>query len=438
MRPSRGLRLRSQAALAVLFFVAVLFVTPAQNSTPLPPQWNEAVSQLADKIALAVRPARSLTLSPVENMSSISPGNAALLGHLLETELTARKLRIVHEESSETVVYLKVSEGVEGPLVTAQVHRSDDEDPTGQIAIVALQKPTATNSGADGAPLILQRKFIFAQAEPILDFVSPDALDGAGTRLLVLERERVEYLRLEQARWSLDHSSPVKLGLHASRDVRGLVAKDKDDDEAIHIYLPQETCIGSAHGQVDLGCSPSVRAKPPAVPFVGHMWPLNPADPRIFSAPYDPDRNYFAGLEASFGDFTGRLPAFYSGAVMSEGNRPSWILAELDSRARLYDGGPAATATFSGWGDNLAIVSADCDSAWLVLVTGIGDWTVRDTLRIYRVADHQAVTVGQPLEFSGPILALWPTQDDKSARVVSRNLQTGMYEASIVSVSCGN
>jgi hypothetical protein len=73
-----------------------------------------------------------------------------------------------------------------------------------------------------------------------------------------------------------------------------------------------------------------------------------------------------------------------------------------------------------------------------VLVTGIGDWTVRDTLRIYRVADHQAVTVGQPLEFSGPILALWPTQDDKSARVVSRNLQTGMYEASIVSVSCGN
>ncbi len=396
------------------------------------------MSQLADKIAAAVRPARSLTLNPVENTSSVSPADVALLCRSLETELAARKIRVIQEGLPEILIDVKISEGAEGPLVTVEIHHSDDDDSTGQIAIVALQKRAVTSTGEGGVPLILQRKFVFAQAEPILDFMSPAFLDAAGSRLLVLNRDRVDYLRLDQARWSVDHSSAVKSRFHATRDPRGLIAKDQDDDEAIHIYLPHETCIGTAHGQTELGCSPSVRAKPPAVLFMGHMWPLNPAEPRIFSAPYDPDRNYFAGLEANFGDSAGRLPAFFSGAVMSAGNRASWILAELDGEARLYDGSPAAAATFSGWGDDVIGVAADCDSAWLVLVTGTGDWTARDTLRIYRVTDHQAATVGQPLEFSGPILALWPAQDGKSARVVSRNLQTGMYEASLVSVSCGN
>jgi hypothetical protein len=435
MRPSRRLPLRFQATLIVLFFIAVVFAAPAQNSNPLPPQWNDAVSQLADKIAAAVRPARSLTLNPVENMSSISPADVVLLSRMLETELAARKIRVVQEALPETLGDIKISQGVEGPLLTVEIHRKDEEDFGPKIAIVALQKPIATNSGADRVSLILQREFIFAQAEPILDFVNPAALDGAGTRLLLLERDGVDYLRLDQARWSVDHSSPVKSRFQASRDQRGLVVKE---DATISIYLPHVLCTDATDGQGDLGCSPSVGAKPTAVLFTGHMWPLNIADPRIFSAPYDPDRNFFAGLEASFGDFAGRLPAFYSGAVMREGNRPSWILAELDMRARLYDGGPAAAATFAGWGDNLASVSADCDPSWLVLVTGTGDWTVRDTLRIYRITDHQATTVGQPLEFSGPILALWPAEDGKSARVVSRNLQTGIYEASIVSVSCGN
>ena len=71
-------------------------------------------------------------------------------------------------------------------------------------------------------------------------------------------------------------------------------------------------------------------------------------------------------------------------------------------------------------------------------MTGTGDWTQPDHIQIYEIKGHQAVVIGQPLEFSGPILALWPGDDGKSARVVSRNLRTGMYEASIVSVACSN
>jgi hypothetical protein len=35
-------------------------------------------------------------------------------------------------------------------------------------------------------------------------------------------------------------------------------------------------------------------------------------------------------------------------------------------------------------------------------------------------------------------VALWPSDDGKSVRAVSRNLQTGMYEASLINLYCGN
>src|SRR5271157_2278992 len=98
MRPSCRLPLRFQATLIVFFIIAIPFATPAQNSHPLPAQWSEVVSQLADKIAVAVRPASSITFGLVENMSSISPADIAQLHRLLETELAARQIRVIQEE----------------------------------------------------------------------------------------------------------------------------------------------------------------------------------------------------------------------------------------------------------------------------------------------------------------------------------------------------
>jgi hypothetical protein len=435
MRPPRRLPLRFLATLVVLLFIAVPFFTPAQNSDSLPPQWNEAMSQLADKIAVAVRPAQSLSLAPVSNLSSITPSDTGLLSRSLEEKLTARKIRVVREESFETIMYLAISDGLEGPLVTALVRRSADVDSTIVIGIIALQKRAAASSGEGGVPLSLQRKFVFAQAEPILDFMSLAASGGASARLMVLDRDRAAYFRPDQTQWSLDSSVPVRSRFPPSRDPRGLISKDA---EGIRVHLPHDYCVGSGDDPTDLKCRPNIRTKPAEDVGLGQSWPLTGGGPRRPSAGYASYRNYFDAPIILFRDSMTVLPAFYSSAVMSDQKNAPWILAELDGKARLYDESSSATATFSGWGDNLVSVSADCDPSWLVLVSGTGDWTVRDTLRIYRVADHQAATVGQPVEFSGPILALWAAEDGKSARVVSRNLQTGMYEASIVSVSCGN
>ena len=77
--------------------------------------------------------------------------------------------------------------------MTVEIHRRDKEDSGPLIAIVALQRRAVTNSGEGGVPLILQRKFVFAQAEPILDFMSPDASGSASPRLMVLDSDRVAY-----------------------------------------------------------------------------------------------------------------------------------------------------------------------------------------------------------------------------------------------------
>jgi hypothetical protein len=433
MRPSRRLHLQFQTTLLAIYFVACPHALFAQTSAQLPQQWNDAVSQLADKIAAEISPTHTLTLDLRENSSSISAAGATALLQSLSGALAQHNFRVIQAEEPETMIYLTISEATQGAIFTADIRRNYQDDAEPLVAIVALPRSVALSSGQSAAPLVLQRKFIFAQPDRFLDFMLPGASRDAEGSLVLLEPNQVDYFQNKQAQWMLDRSISVHSGFHGPRDQRGLIAMG---DEGIHMYLPHDTCTGSGGGRTDLVCSTNVLVKSPAAQSLRPSWPLFPGGFQRAVALYAFDRNYFLRLGASFGDVMVDLPPFYSGAP--KGEEQKWILAELDGDARLYDEGATPAAVFPSWGDDIVSVAADCDPAWLLLVTGNGDWTVRDTIRIYEVTDHQAVAIGQPLEFPGPILALWPSDDGKSARVVSRNLQTGMYEASIVSVSCGN
>jgi len=94
------------------------------------------------------------------------------------------------------------------------------------------------------------------------------------------------------------------------------------------------------------------------------------------------------------------------------------------------------TIVLDGRNVEAAKLGNSCGSELLVLASGTGDWTVADSVRAYALADNQLSPVGSAVHFAGPVLAIWPSDDGKSARVISRNLETGMYEASIVSVTC--
>ena len=74
----------------------------------------------------------------------------------------------------------------------------------------------------------------------------------------------------------------------------------------------------------------------------------------------------------------------------------------------------------------------------LLLASGTGDWSQPDQLMVYDAVAQRGIPIGQPFEIPGPVFAMGMSADRKSVRVVSRNLQTGMYEASIVTASCGN
>jgi hypothetical protein len=87
--------------------------------------------------------------------------------------------------------------------------------------------------------------------------------------------------------------------------------------------------------------------------------------------------------------------------------------------------------------DSYVALAPACGIGPLTLISGAGDWTEPDFIQAFGLK-NQADTVSEKIQFPGPILALWGSDDGKSARVVSRNLQTGAYEASIVSVSCGD
>ena len=97
--------------------------------------------------------------------------------------------------------------------------------------------------------------------------------------------------------------------------------------------------------------------------------------------------------------------------------------------------GPVSNGNESGDG---LLLDLNCGDARVALVTGSGDWSEPDSIQAFELRDEALVPSGDPLPFEGPVLALWPSADLKSARAVALNLRTGMYEASIISVTCGN
>jgi hypothetical protein len=84
--------------------------------------------------------------------------------------------------------------------------------------------------------------------------------------------------------------------------------------------------------------------------------------------------------------------------------------------------------------EDYAVLKGTCGDDSLTLAGGTGDWTAPDFIQAYGGKNLSAVS--EPIQFPGPVLELHQNDDSRSARVVSRNLKTEVYEASIVSVSC--
>lgn len=386
--------------------------TPVQNSFPA--AWGEGVKGLAAKIATAVKPARVISLE-VKNISSLGAAEVEAIQKGLEAELRSRGMKVGAAEASVTVT---LSENVDGYVWVAEIRTEGSS----RVEMLGVAKPADAPTAAKPIP-VLQRRIVWRQKDPILDFATPDYAPPLFelSSATVLEPTRVREFRPGYTEWSGTKSAVIP-AVRGPRDLRGFLVPNREG--GMTAYEGKEACFG-------LFLSPQCGESS------SQAWPLSD---RIF-ARFFGSRNYFLGFTRDSYPFLQDRP-FYSVAIGTNvfDHSTPIITTELDGAAHSYSDIQIVEAVFGGWGDDIATIKPSCGFSWQILVTGTGDWTEPDYIQVYGisfgVSAATAKKMGQPLEFPGPILALWQADDETSARVASKNLQTGMYEASIVTVSC--
>ncbi len=403
----------------VLALLAASFAIPSSAQSPLPQPWTEAVISLAVKIATAVTPSRTMSVD-VRDITAGAPVDPAAVRQALETEIATqggRTVPISADPAADVAVRVTISQDVAGYLLVAEIPLADKS----QAAIVPVSAAATAPFQPSPQP-ILHRKIVWQQSNPIVDF--GQAVNASQTVWYILEPDRLLVHEFNGADEVLQVARSISR-LYTSRDPRGRIAIT--DPTHVTAWMAAARCDGAWTPSFSIDCTANV----------DEQWPMPSAN-----WTFDPSQNNFTGVLTLSNSLTVRLPAFYSAASplsqVTGGSGSRWLVAGLDGRAQLFSGATGASTYFNGWGSDIVSIAPACGSSWQLLVTGAGDWTQSDHIQLYQVDGDHASALGQPLDVPGPILTMWPSDDGKSARVVSRNLQTGMYEASIVSPSCGD
>ncbi|MGH9738854.1 MAG: hypothetical protein ACRD4X_09735, partial [Candidatus Acidiferrales bacterium] len=387
--------------------------TRAQFPSTAPVPWTDAANSLAEKIASTVTTAHTMTITSVTDVSFGAPIDLSWLRHSIESEISIQGGRLFQNALGSAApapvdaqVQIAISHNVNGYLLVAQIALGGSKQIV--VAPVAATQPVP---GSPGPVPELRQKVVWQQTEPILDFAEGSP-DSSHTLWYILEPDRLSAYEFSGASQILEVDQQFSR-LYTSRDARGRLALT--DPTHVTAWVAAVHCDGTWNPGFSLNCSSNV----------GQQWPAG-----TVNWAYDPSRNYFTGAVALSAGIITHYPPFYSAAfppAASGGSASRWILAGLNGQALLFTGSAQASATFFDWGSDIASLNSACGHSWQVLVTGPGDWTEPDRIQLYQIADRQATAVGEPLQFPGPILSLWPSADAQSARVVFRNLQTGMY-----------
>jgi hypothetical protein len=93
------------------------------------------------------------------------------------------------------------------------------------------------------------------------------------------------------------------------------------------------------------------------------------------------------------------------------------------------------TAPQLHWGSDIATIHSSCGSGWQVLTSGNVDST-SDTVQAFEVPDREPVAVSAPIEFSGNVTAVWTSSEGSGAIAVLHNVETGTYEAFLLTITC--
>ncbi len=411
----RRMRLPRRILVAVLFAV-LIFTYSAWGDT-----WTDAAHTLARDIATKTGPG-AIALR-FQNLSSLSAADAAQVRRSVEAELRTSGVEVVPSDRAVAEVDLTLSENARGYLWVADIHQGNARE----VAMLTVPRAGASSGARPAAAMTVQKKLLWRQDEPILDVASIEDRGGAGAGILVLEPNRISLYRSLGGRWQLQQQQPLVTSSAWSRDRRGRVAL-RPDQVTFDAWLPATVCAGTVQPSLSITCHGS-----------DDPWPLQPGEPNAGSAFFGSSRNFFTGVLVAANGQHRNLPPFFSAAPVPNNGTTSWLFAGVDGRARwLPDSASTSTVELPDrWGSELASVSSSCGSRNQVIVTSDGDFSEVDAVEALELVDRDFVAASAPLEFVGPVTALWSEPGGQSVTALVRNLQAGNYEAYALSIACG-
>jgi hypothetical protein len=229
MRSCRRIPLTIRVALYAILVSLLLGVTPhashAQATSTLPKSWNDAVVRLGDEFAAAVSPA-AVTLS-VNNISSLDASYAGAIEAAVRTQLQRHSFSLASEnstvEQSEIRLQLSLSESADEYVWVMQILNDQSDAAAMPMMIVAAPKANSADAEAGGQPLLLGKRFVWKQAEKLLDFALLKNPASGELTLLVLGTSRLTTYKLASSQWQLSRTSSIPQAATPSRDPQGVI-----------------------------------------------------------------------------------------------------------------------------------------------------------------------------------------------------------------------
>jgi hypothetical protein len=374
-------------------------------------QEDPTASQFVQEILSRAGSPSAITLN-FDNLSSLSAADQDALKKSIIASFRSAGIRLVKAEYAVAEIQITFSEDWQNFVWIAAIRQG----PGNQVVIKKVPKPSAASSSRVPT-LTIHKSLVWQQEAPILDFL----VDGPN--LYVLEPEQVVLYGNENGKWHQKQTLAIVHEQTWPRDVRGRlqIVNSGGSSSQITAYLPGTFCSGTAAPPV-LQCHSS-----------DDPWQI---DLGLLAAFFSPTRNFFTGVLA--GQKSGEsVPAFFSAAILINGDSRQWIFAGTDGRARFYRNTlNTPAATFNDWGSSLAAIQSTCSSGRQMLVSSSNDLTRPDTIQAIEIANREAVPVSPTVELSGPIKALWPAAGGQAVHAAVESLASGKYEAVVFTVTC--
>jgi hypothetical protein len=410
-----------------------LIVVLAWNAQALGSDWSVPEQNLAQKIVAVTGP--DAVAVNFDNRSSLSKRDSDIIQNGLRSALESSGLRFVNADQAAATVAISLSENPQNYVWVAEIHQSAGDS---AVVMVSTPRPEGALAMRDSVPLSLRKIPLWTQNAPILDVAVLEE-NPSPTHLAVLDPEKLSFYRFQGGQWQQEQALKIRHSRPWPRDLRGRLIPARD--HLLDAYLPGVICSTSAASPLTLNCRESDDPWPllggatngdlSVFPSAGLASGASTLVPQL-KAFFAPARNFFTGaITPPIGKFA-TVPKFYSAAVLPRDRYMLWLFAGTDEQLHLVDG-MSDRAGKLAWGSELASVKTSCGAGWQVLATNAQN---DNTVRAFEFPDRDAVAVSAALELPGTITELWTEARGDTGVAVTRNRDTGNYEAFRLAIDC--